>query len=142
MRPSVFSERSATHTLPAPYARPNGRLANGMRRTTAFVVGLTRTTRPSARSVVQSQPDTGSTMPDCAPTGTFAIGVSDVAAADAQTAATQAATSVTPKARPDLTRTSKPASTRTTLYHKSRTRLHYTPAGSRRSAPGRPPAIR
>src|SRR4029453_12339155 len=105
MRPSEFSERSATHTLPAPYARPNGRLANGMRRTTAFVVGLTRTTRPSARSVVQSQPDAGSTMPDCAPTGTFAIGVSDVVAAEAP-AATQAATSVTPKAGPDLTRTS------------------------------------
>src|SRR5512132_1546024 len=109
MRPSVFSERSATHTLPAPYARPNGRLANGMRRTTAFVVGLTRTTRPSARSVVQIQPDAGSTMPDCAPTDTFAIGVGAAAAHTAGIAARA------PSTTPYLTGATKPSSISTTL---------------------------
>src|ERR1043165_2393414 len=76
---------------------PNGRVANAIRFDTAFVAGSTRTTRPRTRSDVQTEPAAESTIPDSAPTGTFAIGVTGAAAP--QTAATPAAAATSPRAR-------------------------------------------
>src|SRR6266498_5536073 len=70
---------------------PNGRVANGIRRTTAFEPGLIRTSRASTRSEVQTEPPAERTIPDWAPTWTFAIGASGAGAADAQATATPAA---------------------------------------------------
>src|SRR5580765_8225668 len=93
MRPSVFSERSATQRLPEPYAIANGRVRSEIFLTTVFVTGSIRTTRPRARSVVQIEPPAESTIPDCAPIETFATASSGGgAAAAAQTATTPAAT--------------------------------------------------
>ncbi len=95
IRPRLFRERSAIQTLPAPYAMPNGRDANGIFLTTAFVPGLIRTTRARTRSDVQTEPAAEMTMPDCGPTETFATVVSGGGAADCATAATPATANAT-----------------------------------------------
>ena len=108
IRPRTFADRSATQTLPAPYARPNGRVENAMRRETALVAGSIRMTRPESRSDVQTEAAADSTIPDCAPTGIFAIG-STLGDAEAIAAATAAAPSAAASARTRLK--APPAST-------------------------------
>src|SRR5256885_2466310 len=113
-RPRTFSDRSATQRLPAPYAIPNGRVANGMRRTTAFVAGAIRTMRPRTGSVVQTEPAAETTRPDCWPTGTLASGATGAAAA--QTAATAAMHTAHTRARLRLVTTTTTTSS-TEAWH-------------------------
>src|SRR5438132_13596653 len=93
---------------------PNGRAANGMRRTTAFVPGSIRTTRARRRSELQIEPAADSTMPDSPPTRIVAIGLTRVAA-DATvvpiTAASRSARTATPYFAPAYLRAIGPTTT-------------------------------
>src|SRR4051812_49603931 len=90
IRPSVLIERSATQRLPAPYASPNGRDANAVLWVTVFVAGSMRTTRPLAKSVVQTEPAAGGTISAPVPTRTVAAGAHRARPAPGDTAATPA----------------------------------------------------
>jgi hypothetical protein len=87
MRARTFSERSATHTLPAPYAIPKGLVEKEILRVTLFEPGSMRTTFPSTKSVVQTEPAAETTIPELAPTSIF---TASSPAADAHVAATTA----------------------------------------------------